>query len=126
MKAAYVDTSCLVSVAFGDPGGAELARRLEGFDELFAANLLEAELRASFAREGVSLDSTLLTWLTWVLPDRPLSREVSNILSAGYLRGADLWHLACALYLVDTPRDIAFLTLDSRQGEVAEMLGFRA
>jgi predicted nucleic acid-binding protein len=126
MKAAYVDTSCLVSIAFGEPGGAELARRLEGFDELFAAHLLEAELRATVAREVVPLDSTLLTWVTWVLPDRPLSREVTNVLSAGYLKGADLWHLACALYLVDSPRDIAFLTLDSRQGEVAEQLGFRA
>ena len=40
MKAAYVDTSCLVAIAFGEKGAASLGRRLEGFDELFSSNLL--------------------------------------------------------------------------------------
>ncbi|MBI4539756.1 MAG: PIN domain-containing protein [Gemmatimonadetes bacterium] len=125
MNAAYVDTSCFVAIAFGERGARALARRLEGFEELFSSNLLEAELRASFAREGVSTDSELLTWITWVLPDRPLSLEVTRVLSAGYLRGADLWHLACALYLVDSPRELGFVTFDDRQRAVAHQLGFQ-
>lgn len=124
MKAAYVDTSCLVAIVFGEPGAEDLAERLASFDELLSSNLLEAELRASFAREKVPMEPAILTWLTWVLPARPLSREIAHVLSTGYLRGADAWHLACALYLVGSPGEIAFLTLDERQAEAARRLGF--
>lgn len=124
MKVAYVDTSCLVAIAFGESGGAAMARRLASFDELLSSNLLEAELRASFAREGVGVDDNQLTHLTWVLPDRPLTSEFATVLSAGRLRGADLWHVACALYLAGDPTHASFLTLDERQAEVAEALGF--
>ena len=94
--------------------------------ELFASNLVEAELRAAAARERVELDADLLTWLDWVLPDRPLTDELTRVLSAGYLRGADAWHLACALYLAGDPADLPFLTLDGRQRVVARRLGFPA
>lgn len=124
MTAAYVDTSALVAVAFDEPGGRALAARLESFDSRYSSNLLEAELRAVFLREGVAADSELLTWLDWVLPVRPLSREIGQAQAAGYVRGADLWHLACALYLAESPRDLAFVTLDARQGEAAAALGF--
>ena len=127
MKAAYVDTSCLVAIAFGEKGAASLGRRLEGFDELFSSNLLEAEFRASLVREEVDDATDLLSWFTWVLPDQPLSREIGEVLAAGYLRGADLWHVGCALFLVDgTPSDLHFLTLDDRQRVVAMQLGFAA
>ena len=46
------------------------------------------------------------------------------MLSAGYLRGADLWHLASALYLAGNPRNLPFITLDERQEVVARKLGF--
>lgn len=124
MKIGYVDTSCLVAIAFGEKGCARLIRRLEGFDVLLSSNLLEAELRAALVREKAPADVGFLSWITWVLPDRPLSRELGQALGAGYLRGADLWHLACALFLVDAPREMAFLTLDERQATVAKKLGF--
>ena len=124
MKVAYVDTSCLVAIAFGEKGAAALGRRLEGFDELLSSNLLEAELRASFVRENVEPDASYLDSIGWILPDRPLSQEMSAVLAAGYLRGADLWHLACALYVVDRPQEMSFVTLDSAQRAVAEALGF--
>jgi len=125
MKAAYVDTSCLVAVAFGEKGAVSLGRRLEGFDELFSSNLLEAEFRASLVREEVDDAPDLLSWFTWVLPDRPLSREFGKVLAAGYLRGADLWHVGCALFLAGgKPSDLHFLTLNHRQCAVAEQLGF--
>lgn len=124
MTAAYVDTSCLVAIAFGEPEGKALAHRLGRMDRLFASNLLEAELRAAFVRERVPADHPLLGDITWVLPDRPLGRELGVILGAGYLRGADLWHLACALYLAGNPRDLPFITLDERQEVVARKLGF--
>jgi len=124
VKIAYVDTSCLVAIAFGEPESDDLARRLGGFDEIFSSNLLEAELRAALAREGAGGDVEWLSWLTWVLPDRPLSREITRVMTAGYVRGADLWHLACALYLAQAPRDLAFITLDEKQATVSRALGF--
>jgi predicted nucleic acid-binding protein len=124
VSAAYLDTSCLVAVAFGEPGHESLAARLDGVDQLFSSNLLEAELRAALRREGVGGGEALIDGLSWVLPDRPLTPEIEAVLGAGSLRGADAWHLACALYLSPDPGDLEFLTLDRRQGAVAASLGF--
>ena len=124
MNAAYVDTSCLVAIAFAEPGYKAVASRLDRFDQLFASNLLEAELRAAFRREKVNADDTLLGSLSWVFPDRVLTAEIEAVLDAGQVRGADAWHLACALYLSPDPRELAFHTMDRRQASVAEALGF--
>ena len=124
MNAAYVDTSCLVAVAFGEPGYKTVASRLDRFDYLFASNLLEAELRAAFRREKVNADDVLLASLSWVLPDRALTAELKVVLDAGHLRGADAWHLACALYLSPDPSELVFLTMDRQQARVADALGF--
>ena len=125
MKAAYVDTSCLVAIAFDEPRGAEVASRLGEQDILLSSNLLEAEFRAALARESADLDEALFSWITWVLPDRPLSVEITRVLRTAYLRGADLWHLSTAIYVTSDPGDLTFLTLDRQQAEVAEVLGFR-
>lgn len=124
MNLAYVDTSALVAIAFGERGASALARRLEGFDELLSSNLLEAELHATFAREGVRGADDLLTWVTGVLPNRPLTREIEAVLNAGYLRGAGLWHLACALYVAGRPDNLTFISLDEQQRGIAQALGF--
>ena len=125
MSVAYIDTSCLVAIAFGERGAAALARRLTQFDELVSANLLEAELRSAFVRERVDFATDLLSSVSWVIPDRPLSDEVARVLGAGYLRGADCLHLATALFLAGDPASITFLTLDDSQGRVAREIGFR-
>lgn len=124
MKAAYVDTSCFVAIAFGERGATALARRLAAFDELLASSLLEAELRAAFAREGIAGEPHALSAITWISPDRPLRPEIVRVLETGYVRGADCWHLATALYLAPDPGELTFLTLDVRQRGVAEALGF--
>ena len=59
-----------------------------------------------------------------VLPDRPLTPEYERILAVGSLSGADLWHLACALFVAQNPGDLSFITLDRRQLDVAGRLGF--
>ncbi len=125
MSAAYVDTSVLAAIAFGESDGPPMARRLKEFSRRLASNLLEAELRAACARERLGLSDSLFANLTWVFPDRSLGPELDRVLNAGYLRGADLWHIACALYVTRTPGDIWFLTLDERQRLVAAELGFR-
>ncbi len=125
MKVAYVDTSCLVTIAFGETGSAALARRLQAFDDLVSSNLLEAELLATFARERVKPDTDLVGAISWIIPDRPLRPEIAHVLEYGYVRGADCWHLATALYLAGEPSTISFLTLDQRQQTVALELGFQ-
>lgn len=125
MKLAYVDTSCLVSIAFSETGSRPLALRLGRFDRLFASNLLEAELRAALAREGIRDDAAgILSSITWVYPDRPLTEEINRGLSSGYTKGADVWHLACALFLDPRATELSFLTLDARQQHAAAKLGF--
>lgn len=125
MKVGYVDSSCLVAIAFGEAGSGELAAELGSFDLLLSSNLLEAELRSALVRERVAeAPDALLDALGWVLPDRPLSAELVEVLRAGHLRGADLWHLACALMLRADLPEMGFLTLDTPQAQVAAQLGF--
>ncbi len=124
MKAAYIDSSCLLAIAFDEPGAAGLATRLRGFDTLLSSHLLEAEVRSALTREKVGDGSALLSWVTWVYPNRPLTDEFDRIGSSSYLKGADLWHLACALFLSPGGKDLVFLTLDKRQKQAAAKLGF--
>lgn len=124
MSVAYVDTSCLVAIAFGERGATALARRLAGFDEIIASNLLEAELRAAFVREDADGVEPFLEAVSWISPERPLSAEIARVLSAGYVRGADCWHLATALYVAPKPVELTFVTLDARQQQAADALGF--
>jgi hypothetical protein len=98
---------------------------LERFDRFLSSNLLEAELRAAFARERIALVGDLFDWMKWVFPERPLTPELERLFAHGYLKGADAWHLACALYVTEDPATLAFLTLDRRQRTVARRLGFR-
>jgi predicted nucleic acid-binding protein len=124
MTVAYLDTSCLVAVAFGEPGSKALARRLERYGELVSSNLLEAELRSALSREKVDGGEELLDDVSWVFPDRRLTAEIERVLAVRHLRGADLWHLASALYLAESPEDMDFLTLDAAQRDTAAALGF--
>jgi hypothetical protein len=106
---AYVNTSCLVAIAFASGAAGRLADRLSGFDRLLSSNLLEAELRSALAREGVQDGAgPLLSGMTWVHPDRPLTPEFDRVLAPGYPH----------------PHGVAFLSLDRRQREVAARLGF--
>ena len=124
MSVAYVDASVLAAVAFDEPGAAACARRLEQFDRLISSNLLEAELRAAFARENLAFRESAIAGIEWILPDRPLASEFAAVLETGRLRGADLWHVATALYVFPRPGALFFATLDARQSSVAEALGF--
>ena len=122
---AYVDTSFLIAIILGEPQGANCTKRLEEVDRIYSSNLLEAEVRATLARERVEADAQkLLAPIRWMIPNTPLSEEIGRVLNEGYIRGADLWHLATALKLSPVASEIYFLTLDKRQREIAEHLGF--
>ena len=82
-------------------------------------------VRISALRKRGTFDSRILSGLGWTHPDRPLEPELVRVLDHGYVRGADLWHLACALFVSPDTAELSFLTLDCRQRGVAESLGFR-
>ena len=123
MSAAYVDTSAVVAIAFGEPRCRGLSGLPAGVDRIISSILLEAELRSAFAREGIGFSPLLVSRIDWVFPERPLTDELTTVLDAGYLRGADLWHVATALYVAVDPGEMFFVTLDGRQREVARTLG---
>ena len=124
MRAAYVDTSALAAVVLNETGSASVARPLATFERVLSSNLLEAELRSVFAREGVPFERSVFADVQWILPERPLTLELSVVLASGDLRGTDLWHVATALYASPRPEDLTFLTLDRRQAAVARGVGF--
>ncbi len=126
MTTAYVDSSVIVAVAFGEAGQADSERHMEQFSDLRSSNLLEAEVRAAYLRTGRRYDAQILSGIRWVMPDRPLTLEISKVLEAGYVRGADLWHLATALHIAADPQVVTFITLDAQQRRVARALRFRA
>lgn len=125
MNVAYVDSSALVAVAFSEAEAAAIADRLRSYERLYSSNLLEAEVRSACSREKIVWNPILLDRIEWVFPDRPLAAEMEVVLATGYLRGADLWHVATALYTVPQPGEMAFVTLDEGQRTVAADLGFR-
>lgn len=124
MTSAYVDSSVIVALELGEPGSNELMERLTDFDHLLSSPLLEAEVKSALHREAKPLHSAWLRRMVWISPQADLGAEIGQVLQAGYLRGADLWHVACALFFAEKPEILTFATLDSRQGEMAAKLGF--
>lgn len=124
MSTAYIDASAFLALLFEEPSASAVAERIGVVDRLASSNLLSAEVRSAAAREGVALSKDTFGPISWILPDRPLDDYMQTVLEAGHLTGADLWHVATALSLVDDPGELAFITLDQRQFEVASALGF--
>jgi predicted nucleic acid-binding protein len=121
---AYVDTSCIVATAFGEPAAATTARRLGSYDRVISSPLLEAELFSALQREGREVTTAWSSAIEHVIVDRPLTEELARVLRVGYLPGADCWHLATALYVAPDPAQLVFLTLDAAQRKAAKALGF--
>ena len=124
MSIAYIDSSVVVAIEFGEPGAPELRQRLRGFAGIVASSLVEAELHSVCRRERRQMSRELLDQVKWLAPARALGPEIARVLEAGYVRGADCFHLANALFLSPDGDGVVFLTLDKRQREVAAALGF--
>ena len=122
---AYVDGSALLSIIFEENAGAATSRRLAQFTSLISSILLEVEVRAAMFRAGQDYDPRWLSDIRWMYPTRPLGPEIAAALQVRYLRSGDLLHIATALYAVRTYGiELAFVTLDNDQQEVAAGLGF--
>lgn len=121
---AFLDSSAVVALFLGESAMERVSAALGPVRRAIATPLLEAEVRAVAARERMPADADLFWWLDWIAPTRSLEPEISRVLTAGLLRGADCWHLAVALSITPDPGQLIFLTLDERQRDVARTLGF--
>lgn len=127
---AYLDPTALIPIVFEEePVGAVTWERLNRFPVLVSSNLLEAELRARFAREGQIFDPDWLSGIEWVQPGGRLGLEMDRIQAFASLSPTRMWHLANAVHLVsrlsltNRSADLAFITLDEQQETVARELG---
>ena len=122
--AAYADTTALIPLAGDEQPVADLIRqRLDGFQFLLSANLLDAEMRAVYASEGHDFDRNVLSEVRWIMPNRPLNAEMTAIAEIVHLPAARLWHLAVALFFDELVPGLVFITLDEQQETAARELG---
>lgn len=127
MTVAYLDSSFLLAIVLGEPGATALRRTLARYDRLLSSDLIIAECLSTAHREAVDRAAmiTALRPVDLVLPPRSLLQEMTDALEHGYLRGAHLWHVACAVFVASTERTkIAFLSRDEPQRRIAKRLGF--
>ncbi len=127
MTTAYLDSSFLLSIVLGESRATGLRRILTRFDRLLSSDLIVAECLSAAHREEVDRAAmlTALRSIDLVLPSRSLAKEMGEALDEGYLRGADLWHVACAMFVAAGERsEIAFLSRDEPQRRIAKKLGF--
>ena len=122
--AGYVDTTALIPDVTREQPVAELMQqRLERIPLLLSANLLEAEMRETYAQEGQPFDRDALSEIRWIMPNRPLDTEMAAIAEIAPLPAARLWHLAVALFFAELVPGVIFITLDEQQEAVARDLG---
>ena len=127
VEALYVDSSVVVAFLLGDAGAGTFKRVRATRLPLLASTLLQAEVYSALAREGIAapLADVALASFAWVLPDRSLDAELKRTFAAGWLRGADAWHVACALRVSPDAAQLGFITLDRKQRTVASAVGLR-
>jgi predicted nucleic acid-binding protein len=128
MKRGYIDTSLLVALHFGQAEARRAARILRSLDVAISVNLVVPEILAVLRREGRPLDEAdrLLARISIFSPTEPLRLQCEEALSAGALRGADLWHVAAALAIAGPKHrhELQFATFDIQQQDIARHLGF--
>ena len=124
-RACYVDTSVIACLLFGEAAAGTVRATLAQFERRYASNFLAAELAAAATRVRVPATQVapFLGAVSWLLPNRDLQPEIDEVLDAGALRGGDLWHVACALFLDRLRVPVTFVTLDERQRAVAAAVG---
>jgi predicted nucleic acid-binding protein len=127
MTVAYIDTSFFLAIVFDEPDASTLVRVRKNFNQVFAADLLVAEALAAAARGGIDPTAVLagIRSISLFFPPRLLEPEIGHTLALGTLRGADVWHLAAALFVAGLAQaKIAFLSRDRSQRTIARRLGF--
>lgn len=126
-KTGYVDTSIVLSVVLGESSRSSDQKCLATFDNLWSHSLLESEFLSALKRENIdaAFEHAILHTIALIHPNRSLKTECRKILEYAYLRGADLHHLATALYFFPDPAAAYFLSLDRDQLKAAKQCGFK-
>ena len=124
MKTIYVDTSVIAGILLENPGHEKYQNSIQNEDRIVSSALLEAELCSVAAREKISPKELekFLIGIELIHTTRSLLKEYRRILTSGYVKGADAFHIATALYLDPELKELKFLTADSRQKEVIKKL----
>ncbi len=97
MSTAYTDTSVLIAIETCQPDYDLYEEEPGRFERLVSSKLLEAEYRSVCMRERRAPSNLRLNKISWIIPARPLTRELESVMTAGYLRGVDLWHVATGI-----------------------------
>jgi predicted nucleic acid-binding protein len=124
---AYLDTSAFLALVFRQSGYKQIEKILENVEQVLTTDLLMSEATSVFVRERGDFEvlKTSLGGLLFITAELSVPL-LESVLRAGWLRGADLYHLAAAFWLTDSkPKNIYFLTLDEQQNRVAGKLGFK-
>jgi predicted nucleic acid-binding protein len=122
----YVDSSAITSILLSQSAYPNLQSRLMR-GGLFSSLLLEAEVFSALRRESLSFEEfdQFRELILWIKPTRPLQPEITEVLRRAYLRGADAFHLASAIYAFKNRQDVEFCSLDKSQRSAAETCGFK-
>ncbi len=129
MPLAYVDSSALVAILFDEPTRDAYLRRFRMQTQLLSTSLTRAELCSAALREGKPLEAAerLLQRFEIFVPPDDLADECREALTHGFLRGADLWHVASAMRIAGKHRKrLIFCTGDLDQGRIARATGLDA
>ena len=90
-----------------------------------SSDFLETELRVAFMREQEDFDTSSVSSIAWIFPNRKMNAEMERVLEISELSPARVWHLATALFFAEVLQsEMAFITLDEQQETVARELGF--
>ena len=114
MSTAYLDTSVLIAIETCQPDSHIYEEELGRFERLVSSTLLEAEYWSVCMREQRSPSDFRLNKISWIIPSRPLTRELNKVLATGYLRGADLCHVATAVY-AERIAETNFMVIENSQ-----------
>lgn len=124
----YLDTSAWIAWKFGQRGK-ELFDNVDlEKDMVLSSPLLVAEY-LSFLKKIERLADTRyedeLEFIRWIHPVDPIFKSCSEVAIKTELRGADLYHLATAVWFTEGHRkELRFLTCDDAQKNAAKKLGF--
>jgi len=126
-KLFYVDSSVLVAILLEEQGYLEAQKILSKQLSLQSSTLLQAEIFSVCIRENIETQYAieLSESISFFSPTN-LITELEKASKLGFVRGADLYHIASALYLSNNnPKELSFFTLDKRQVECAKKCGFK-
>lgn len=125
MSWAYIDSSVLIATLLEDHPKPQLDKFWGSAEWFISSYLLQAEVFSAVKREKADMQLAALEIkkIGFVRTDS-LAEELMEIFKAGYVRGADAFHLATALWIRGKHKDLKFITLDEKQKEIARYLDF--